>query len=140
MNPLYIGLFFALLVSVMPLIGKVLKKKRGNSEKYQKIMEDFQISVQSALTEGEVVEAVCGYVPCAAVTNKRLLIGAKTGLETVHFADITSLKGMNGAGDKTSNPDQMLVFSIKANKKYVLGNHSEGFNEVVTSLFQYTGL
>jgi len=133
-------LFCALLVIIMPLIGKVLKEKRGVSEKYQRIMEDFQQQVQNELAEDEVVEAMCGYVPCAAVTNKRLLISAKTGLETVHFSEIKSLKGMNAAGNKTTNPAQMLIFTIKANRKYSLGNHSEGFDQVVATLFAHTNL
>lgn len=140
MNPLYVGLFFALCAVIMSLIGNVLKEKRGGSEKYQKIMADFRQAVQNELTEGEAVEAVCGYSPCAAVTNKRLLIGAKDGLETVDFSEIKSLAGMNGAGAKTNNPDRMLSFTIKAKKKYVLGNHSEGFDQVVTRLHEHTGL
>ena len=124
----------------MPLIGKALKEKRGGNEKYQKMMADFQQQVQNELSDGEVVEAICGYIPCAAVTNKRLLISSKTGIETVQFDEIKSLKGMNAAGNKTRNPEQMLGFTIKANKKYVLGNHSEGFAEVVTGLYVHTGL
>lgn len=140
MKSLYIVLFLALCVAAMPLIGNVLKKKRGGSEKYQRIMADFRQLVQNELTEGEVVEAVCGYNPCAAVTNKRLLIGGKAGLETVDFSGIKSLKGMNGAGNKTANPNLMLVFTIVAEKKYVLGNHSEGFDQLVTRLYAHTGL
>ena len=139
MNPLYMGLILAFLASIMPLIGKALKGKRAGKEKYQKIMADFQQQVDGALMEGEHVDAMCGYVPCAAVTNKRLLMGTKNGIERVEFHEIRSLKGIDASGSKTSNPEQMMGFTIKANKKYVLGNHSEGFDQVVTLLFIRTG-
>lgn len=139
-NPLILGVMMGLLVSLMPRIGKALKERRKGSEKYQRIMADFKQQVEAALDEGETVQAMCGYIPCAAVTNKRLLVSTKTGLDTVSFGDIVSLKGLNGAGEKTSDPDAMLVFTIKAKKKYTLGNHSDGFNQVVTSLRFYTGL
>lgn len=139
MNPLYVGLLLGLMAVVMPLVAKVLKEKRGGSEKYQKIMEDFRAQVQRELKEGETVEAMCGYIPCAAVTNMRLLVSSRDGLVTVPFAEIRSLSGMNGGGNKTSDPDKMLAFTIKAKKKYVLGNHSEGFDQVVLCLYRHTG-
>lgn len=139
MNPLYVGLFFAVFAVVMAAVSGVLKKKRAGSEKYQKIIEDFQQEVNGVLDADEAVEAICGYYPCAAVTNKRLLIGTKKGIEPVQFSEIKSLKGMNFSGNKTSDPDQMLAFQIKAAKKYTLGNHSEGFKQVVEYLMQRAG-
>ena len=140
MDPLYYGLFCVILCAVMAGVGGVLKKKRAGSEKYQKIMADFQQSVTGMLEPGETVEAMCGYVPSAAVTSKRLLLGTKKGMEVVQFSEIKALKGLTASGDKTKNPDRMIVFEIKANKKYVLGNHSDGFNQVVESLIRHTGL
>lgn len=84
-----------------------------------------------------MVEGICGYHPCAAVTNKRLLVSTKHGINSVPFSEIKSLRGTNATGSKTYDPDRMLVFEIKAGKKYVLGNHSEGFEDVVSALFRY---
>lgn len=139
MNPLYYGLFVVILSAVFAALGSVLKKNRAGSEKYQQIMEDFRQQVDGMLEQGETVEAVCGYKPCAAVTNKRLLISGKEGIDSVQFHEVKALKGMDAGGNRTKNPDRMLVFEIRAAKKYVLGNHSEGFNQVVESLFSYTG-
>ena len=140
MNPLYFGLFCVVLGIVMSILGSVLKKKRAGSAKYQQLIADFQQSVNSMLEEGEVVEAMCGYKPCAAVTSKRLLVSSKTGIDAVAFSEIKSLKGLNASGNKTKDPSRMLVFEIKAAKKYTLGNHSEGFDQVVHSLVRHTGL
>lgn len=129
----------AVLIALVPVLNKVLKNKRGGSEKHQQILADFRQKVESELAEGEVIEGLCGYNPCAAVTDKRLMVSTKAGLDIVEFADIKALKGMNAGGNKTSDPNRMLVFEIKANKKYVLGNHSEGFNQVVESLQRHTG-
>lgn len=139
MNPLYVVLFISIIGAVMSMVGSVLKKKRAGSEKYQKIIEDFQQQVNEMLEQDEAVEAVCGYNPCAAVTNKRLLISTKTGIDSVQFCQIKSMKGMTTSGNKTKNPDSMLTFTIKAEKKYVLGNESEGFERVVESLYRYVG-
>lgn len=137
MNPVYLGLFFLVLAIVMPMIGEMLKKIRSGSEKYQQILKDFEEQVRSELTECETIEAICGYAPCAAVTNKRLLIGTKTGIETVRFSEISSLCGMDAKGSDTADPDQMMVFTIQAKKKYVLGNHSDGFAQVVLRLYDH---
>jgi len=139
MSPLAMTLIMGLLAAVFAVLVPVMKKKRGSSEKYQQIMAEFKEQVSAMLEADETVEAVCGYKPCAAVTNKRLLVSAKNGIDSVPFAEIKKLKGMDGAANKTANPDRMLVFEIKADKKYVLGNHSEGFNEVVRSLQKHTG-
>jgi len=140
MNPLYLMLFFAIFAVVMSIVGNVLKKKRAGSEKYQKIIEDFQQAVTDMLEADETVEALCGYRPCAAVTSKRLLVSGKTGIDAVLFSEIKALRGLNASGNKTRDPDRMLVFEIKAGKKYALGNHSEGFDQVVRALFSHTGL
>ena len=129
-----------LIVVVVPILSKVLKKARGGSEKYQQMLADFQEKAQAMLEADEQIDAVCGYNPCAAVTNKRLLVSTKAGIDSVPFAEIKSLKGLNSGGNKTTIPDNMLVFQIKAAKKYVLGNHSEGFDDVVDLLYQRTGL
>jgi len=139
MDVLYFGLFCLILSAVMSVIGGILKKKRGGSEKFQTIMEEFRKNVNGMLEENETVEALCGYNPCAAVTNKRLLMGTKKGIEVVQFSEIRKLSGLNGAGNKTMDPSRMLVFEIKANKKYVLGNHSEGFDQVVEALVRRAG-
>lgn len=128
------------IVVLVPVLSVVLKKVRGGSEKYQQIMADFQQKVQAMLDADEQVEAMCGYKPCAAVTNKRLLVSAKEGVDVVPFAQIKKLHGMNASGNNTKYPGQMLVFQIKADKKYTLGNHSEGFEQVVERLYHHTGL
>jgi len=139
MNPLYFGLFAALLAAVMAVLAAVIRKKRAGSEKYQQILADFEQQVSAMLEEGETVEGLCGYKPCAAVTGKRLLVSTKNGIDSVPFDQIKKLRGMDGGANKTSNPDRMLVFEIKADKKYTLGNHSAGFAQVVRSLQKYTG-
>lgn len=139
MNPLYLILFMSILSAVFAGLGSVLKKKRAGSKKYQKIMEYFQQQINGMLEHDETIETVCGYNPCAAVTNKRLLVSSKTGIDTVQFHEIKALKGIDAGGNKTKTPDRMLFFEINAAKKYVLYNHSEGFNQVVESLFRYTG-
>lgn len=139
MNPVYFGLFALVLAAVMALLASVVKKKRAGSEKYQQILANFEQQVNAMLEEGETVEAVCGYKPCAAVTDRRLLVGAKNGIDSVPYAQIKALKGLDGGANKTTNPDRMLVFEIKAAKKYTLGNHSDGFAKLVNSLYRHTG-
>lgn len=136
MSPLVMVALFAVFALVMSGVSHVLKNKRAGSEKYQTILADFQQGVNEMLETDEVVEAVCGYKPCAAVTNKRLLVSGKTGIDSVPFASIKAVKGLNASGYKTTNPSSMLVFEIKADKKYVLGNHSEGFEEVAQLLMK----
>ena len=103
----------------VPLLGTVLKKTRAGSEKYQQILADFEQRVTAMLDTDETVEGMCGYKPCAAVTNKRLLVDTKAGIDVVPFEQIKKVKGMDSAGNKTTNPDRMLVLEIKAEKKYV---------------------
>ena len=128
-----------IVIVAAPVLGAVLKKMRAGSEKYQQIMEDFKQAVEAMLDENEQVEAICGYKPCAAVTTKRLLVSTRQGIDVIRFSEIKKLNGLNASGNKTRNPSSMLVFEIKADKKYVLGNHSEGFDEVVQQLYKYTG-
>lgn len=139
MDSFYTALIFGALMIVTLLLGNVLRKKRAGSEKYQKILEDFRQSVNAMLEPGEVVEGICGYKPCAAVTDRRLFVSTKNGIDVVPFSEIKSLKGLNAKADRTTDPAWMLVFEIKAGKKYVLGNHSDGFAEVVTALMRHTG-
>lgn len=134
MNPLFMLLVMAILGSVTAIIANVVKEKRGKSQRYQKILEDFYTNANSMLEPGEEIEAYCGYFPCAAVTGKRLLIGGKKGIQSILFSDIKKIQGMNFSGSKTNDPRQMSVLEIKANKKFALGNHSAGFEEVVESL------
>ena len=135
-----LGLVVAVLLCFMPLVTQIMKEKRGASGKYQQMLADFEQQVRGELYQGEVVEAVCGYIPCAAVTNRRLLIGTKKGIETVEFNDIYGFRGIDGHGNKTADPSRMLGFTIKARKKYTLGNHSAGFDEVVMRLYEHTGM
>lgn len=137
MNPLYLGLFLALLGSVMAVVASVVKKKRGSDEKYQKIITDFHDQVNNMLEQDEKLEAYCGYIPCAAVTNRRLLIGDKNGIKTIPFSQIQKIRGTSFSGFRTKDPNNMLTFEIKADKKYVLGNHSAGFAQVVKSLYNH---
>lgn len=136
MNPIYIVLFMSVFGAVMALVSNVLKKKRAGSEKYQTILNDFHNAAVQQLEPGETLIAFCGYNPCAAITDKRLLIGDKKGIHTVNFCSIRKLQGMNFSGNKTSHPENMLVLEIKAEKKYVIGNHSEGFVPLVNALFR----
>jgi len=46
------------------------------------------------LVPGEQVLGMCGYFPCAAVTNRRLIVGDKKGLREVPFSAIRKTKGM----------------------------------------------
>lgn len=130
-------LFFALIGAVMSFVNGNLKEKRSSSEKHQKILGDFYGSVARQLQPGERVEAYCGYTPCAAVTNRRLVISDKQGVRSVPFYQIRKVKGMDYSGNKTYDPKRMLCFEIKADKKYVLSNHSEGFEQVVTALYRH---
>ncbi len=132
-------LFFGVFTILMLVIGNAVKKKRAGSEKHQKILEDFRRNVTDMLEPEEAIEAVCGYNPCAAVTDRRLFVSTKKGIDVVQFSEIKSLKGLNAKADDTTNPEWMLVFQIKANKKYTLGNHSDGFNQVVQALYRRTG-
>lgn len=133
-------LLFAALLAGISLLSNALKKKRAGSEKYQQILLDFEQRVNAMLEADESVEGLCGYKPCAAVTNKRLLVDGKAGIESIAFQQIKKVKGMNVSGNHTTNPDQMLVLEIKAEKKYVLGNHSEGFCQFVNVLMQHVSL
>ncbi len=134
MNPLFVCLCIVVIGAIISVAAKALKEKRGSNEKYQKIITDFYDQVNHMLDQGETVEAYCGYSPCAAVTNRRLLIGDKNGIKTVPFSQIRKVKGVSFSGNKTKDPNQMLGFEIKADKKYVLGNHSAGFEQVVEAL------
>lgn len=134
MNPLYVCLLLVIIGAVMYAAASAAKKKRGSNEKYQKILTDFYNQVNNMLEEGEALEAYCGYFPCAAVTNRRLLIGDKKGIQTVPFSQIRKVKGMSYSAQKTMNPNQMAAFEIKADKKYTLGNQSDGFARVVEAL------
>lgn len=137
MNPLYLGLLIAVIGSVMAAVSSVVKEKRGSNEKYQKMITDFYNQVNNMLEQGEKLEAYCGYSPCAAVTNRRLLIGEKDGIKTIPFSQIQEIRGTSFSGFRTKDPNNMLTFEIKADKKYVLGNHSESFEQVVESLQYY---
>ena len=137
MNPIYFGLAMAVLGAIISVLSKVLKNKRGGSEKYQNILNDFYSSVNRELAPGETVAAYCGYNPCAAVTNRRLFVGDKKGVRSVSLSQIKKIRGTNFSGNKTDKPDQMLALEIFADKKYVVGNHSEGFSQVVILLQQY---
>lgn len=137
MKPIYVLLFFSIFGAVMALVSGALKKKRASNEKYQRIMEDFYNGVNDLLEPGERLEAYCGYMPCAAVTNKRLLIGDKNGIKTVPFSQIRKIQGTSFSGNKTMDPNQMLAFEIKADKKYTLGNQTDGFAQVVNNLGKY---
>ena len=139
MDPI-IWVLALVIVVLIPILSLVMKKVRGGSEKYQQILADFQQQAQQMLEADEQIEAVCGYKPCAAVTNKRLLVSTKEGIDSVAFSEIKKLKGMNSGGNATKNPTGMLVFEIKAAKKYTLGNHSDGFNDVVNLLYRKTNL
>ena len=139
MDPIIL-LGFILVAGLVSVFSIVLKNKRAGSEKYQQILADFRQSAEALLDADEHIEALCGYKPCAAITNKRLLVSTKNGIDSVAFSEIKKLNGMNASGNNTKNPTSMLVFQIKANKKYTLGNHSEGFDQVVNLLYQRTGL
>lgn len=137
MNPLYLGLLIAVIGSIKALITSVAKEKRGSNEEYQKMITDFYNQVSNMLEPGEKLEAYCGYSPCAAVTNRRLLIGEKDGIKTIPFSQIQKIRGTSFSGFRTKDPNNMLTLEVKADKKYVLGNHSEGFAQVVESLQYY---
>lgn len=139
MNPVVL-IVFIIVMALIPVLGSVLKNKRAGSEKYQQIMADFKQAVEAMLDADEQVEAMCGYKPAAAVTSKRLLVSTKNGIDSIAFDEIKKLNGMNASGYNTKNAANMLAFQIKANKKYTLGNHSEGFEQVVALLYQRTGL
>lgn len=113
------------------------EKKNGSDEKYQNNLAEFYDQVNSMLEEGEILEAHCGYNPYAAVTNRRLLIGDEDGIRTIPFSQIQKGKGTNYSGFKTDNPERMETFEIKADKKYVLRNQSDGFVHVVESLYDH---
>lgn len=130
-------LLFAALLAGISLLSNALKKKRAGSEKYQQILLDFEQRVNAMLEADELVEGLCGYKPCAAVTNKRLLVDTKAGIDSVAFQQIKKVKGMDSGANKTTDPDRMLVLEIKAVKKYTLGNHSEGFNGFVNALMNH---
>ena len=133
-------ILFALIIVVVPVLNAVLKKHRAGSEKHQQILADFTAAVQAMLDADEQIDAVCGYKPCAAITTKRLLVSTKNCVDSIAFTDIKKLNGMTASGNNTKHATSMLVFQIKANKKYTLGNHSEGFEKFVTLLYQRTGL
>ncbi len=135
-----ISIAFIILIALIPILSNVLKVKRAGSNKYQHIITDFLQNAETMLDTDEQIEAVCGYKPCAAITNKRLLVSTKNGIDSVAFNDVKKLNGMTASGNNTKYASSMLVFQIKANKKYTLGNHSEGFEKLVTLLYQRTGL
>lgn len=139
MNPIVL-LVFILAMGLVSVLAMVLKNKRAGSEKYQQILVDFRQSAEALLDADEQIEALCGYKPCAAVTSKRLLVSTKNGIDSVAFSSIKKLNGMNASGYNTKNPDNMLVFQIKADQKYTLGNQSEEFDRLVNLLYQRTGL
>ena len=134
MSPLYVGLFIAVFGIILSMVSDILKKKRVSNEKYQNILNEFLNDVINILEPDEELEAYCGYYPCAAVTNKRLLISGKNSIESIEFLQIKKIKGMGFSGTSTKNPNQMLTLEIKAEKKYYIGNESEGFIQVVEFL------
>lgn len=113
-------LLLALLALAAIALTPYLKKKRANNSKYQKILEDFRAQVDTMLRDGETVEAICGYYPCAAVTNYRLLIGGKKGIDSVAFAAIEKINGLDHSANKTSNADAMMMLEFKAGKNMLL--------------------
>ena len=139
MSPFAIIFFFAVFGVVMRILTELVNKKRGSSQKHQKILSDFRNSVTTVLMPGECVEGYCGYNPCCAVTNQRLIIGDKKGIHTIPYNQIRKTRGTDFSGNRTSAPNRMLALEIFADKKYVVGNHSEGFVQVVSALLRYTG-
>ena len=137
MNPIFIGLFFVVFAVVMQRVSEGMKEKRSGNEKYQKLLEDFTAEVNGMLVPGERLVACCGYNPCAAVTNRRLLIGSKKGIRSVSFSQIRKVRGMNASGSTVKNPENMMVLEIKADKNYAIGNQSAGFSQVVHALNHY---
>jgi hypothetical protein len=133
-------LLFGALMCGVYVLSAVLKARRAGSDKYQHILADFQQRVESMLQEGETVEGLCGYKPCAAVTDRRLLVDGRSGIESVAFQQIKKIKGMDAAANKTTDPNRMLVLEIRAEKKYVLGNHTDGFVEFVNALCRHRPL
>lgn len=138
MNPLYVGILLVLIGSIRVLIMSLGKEKHRTKEERQKILSDFYDQVNSMLEEGEILEAHCGYDPCAAVTNRRLLIGDEYGIKTIPFSQIQKVKAMNYSGYKTKDPERTGMYEIKADETYVLTKQSEDFVHVVESLNFYT--
>lgn len=85
MKPVYMFLLLAIFGAVMTVVASLLKKKRAGSEKYQQILTEFRQQAEAMLENGEVIEVLCGYNPCAAVTGKRLLVGGKKALILLRF-------------------------------------------------------
>lgn len=140
MKPVYMFLLLAIFGAVMTVVASLLKKKRAGSEKYQQMLTEFRQQAEAMLENGEVIEALCGYNPCAAVTGKRLLVGGKKGIDSVAFSEIRKLKGMDMMGNSVRDVSRMQLLQIKAEKNYTLGNHSEGFEAVAQKLKDQTGL
>lgn len=134
MNPLFYCFLLCLIGGIFALVANIQKEKRASSEKYQEVIASFYRQATQMLEPGECIEAYCGYNPCAAVTNRRLLVMKKNEIEAIPFSQIRKVKGMGFSGNTTKKPDQMQVFEVKADKKYVLANQSDGFVQVVEAL------
>ena len=140
MRPTHIFLFMAIVGLIMTVVSQVLKKKRAGSAKYQAILEKFNEEVSAALEEGETVEAVCGYRPCAAVTDRRLLLSDKSGLVSIPYDQIRSVKGSDASARKTSNIGSIFFLEIKAARKWVLADEEAGFGKVVRALDRHVSI
>ena len=136
MNPLYVRTIIVCIGALFSIIAIVLRAIMNNSDRCQKRLEDFRQQVNDMLQEDEEVLAICGYNPCAAVTNKRLLITRRAGVDVVAFSQITKLKGTSYNGQRVDEPGQMQTFQIKAEKNYYLRYQDEGFPSVVNELFR----
>lgn len=138
MNPFVIGL----LVVVIPVIvSSILKKKHAEEDKSpvnQARDTEARAKYQALCEEGETLQTVCrGYqTEYYAMTDRRLIIDNKKGLQSVPFESIRKVDFFKMGGGKAATASDCQVIAVHADKKYSMACYSGNFEQIAGELMR----
>lgn len=98
---------------------------------------DFQRKLETILLPRETVKAVCPQKKGRWIlTSRRLLAETKKGFIALDIKNIKSAYGITGDGKRTTVPEKMVQFTIKADTEHCLKNTGEDFESLAKELLE----
>ena len=88
--------------------------------------------------DGETLQVVCpGFkTEYYAMTDKRLIVDNKKGVQSIPFSTITHVDCWRTGGGEASTPSDCQTISIHADKKYYIGRYSSRFEQIAVELMK----
>ncbi len=131
-NSLYLVVLMGFILSTVTFIWRERAEKADQDPANIAKDQEAEKKYAGLCESDETINVICrgNKEEYYVLTDKRLIIDNKNGLQSIPFDTIKKVKLQKLGGGKAGHPSLCQIITINADRKYTLARYSQKFNEI----------